>query len=138
MKYLLDTNICIYLIKNHPPQVLENFRQHSLSDVAISSITVYELEYGVAKSQQQRKSAQALAKFLDHITILAVDRNSAKQAARIRAVLEGQGTPIGPYDLLIAGQALAQNLALVTNNIREFNRIQGLTIENWLLAVSSG
>jgi len=132
MKYLLDTNICIYLIKNHPPQVLESFRQHPLSDVAISSITVYELEYGVAKSQQQRKSERALAKFMNSITILDVDRNSAKQAARIRAVLEGKGTPIGPYDLLIAGQALAQNLVLVTNNVREFNRIQGLTVENWV------
>ena len=132
MKYLLDTNICIYLIKNHPPQVLESFQRHSLSDVAISSITVYELEYGVAKSQQQRKSAQALTKFLNTITIIDVDKNSAEQAAKIRAVLERKGTPIGPYDLLIAGQALAQNLILITNNVREFDRIQELTVENWV------
>ena len=132
MRYLLDTNICIYLIKNHPPQVLESFQQHSLADVAISSITVYELEYGVAKSQQQRKSEQALTNFLAPVTIMNVDKNVARQAAGIRADLERKGSPLGPNDLLIAGQALAQDLILVTNNLREFERIQGLTIENWV------
>jgi len=132
MKYLLDTNICIYLIKNHPPQVLENFRTHSLSEVAISTITVFELEYGVAKSQQQRRSEAALTKFLQPLNIVNLDNGSARKAAGIRAMLEKKGTSIGSYDLLIAGIALSHDLILVTNNVREFERVEGLDIENWI------
>ncbi len=132
MKYLLDTNICIYLIKNHPPQVLENFRTHSLVDVAISTITVFELEYGVAKSQQQRRSEAALTKFFQPLNIVSLNGDGARKAAGIRAKLEKKGTPIGSYDLLIAGIALSHGLILVTNNVREFERVEGLAIENWI------
>ncbi len=132
MKYLLDTNICLDLIKNHPPQVLDNFRTHSLSEVAISTITVFELEYGVAKSQQQRRSKAALTKFLQPLNVVNLNSGSARKAAGIRAMLEKKGTPIGSYDLLIAGIALSHDLILVTNNVREFERVEGLDIENWI------
>jgi tRNA(fMet)-specific endonuclease VapC len=131
--YLLDTNICIYLIKNHPPAVLEKFKQHQPQDVAISIITLFELEYGIEKSRQQQRAQKALAQFLLPLHILDMDRAAATEAATIRAQLERKGTPIGPYDILIAGHARSQAMALVTNNTKEFSRIDGLTLENWTL-----
>ena len=132
MHYLLDTNICIYLIKKCPPKVLERFRQHSPQDVAISTITLFELEYGVEKSQYQQRSKDALAKFLLPLNLINLDRPSAIEAAIIRAQLEKKGMPIGPYDLLIAGLARSRDMTLVTNNTREFERIVGLHLENWV------
>lgn len=131
MQYLLDTNICIYLIKNRPSVVLERFQQHSPQEVAISVITLFELEYGVQKSGSRQRSGDALVKFLRPLNLIELDRFAAAEAALIRAQLEKQGKPIGPYDLLIAGVARAQNMTLVTNNIREFERIDNLGIENW-------
>ena len=130
--YLLDTNICIYLIKKRPPEILEQFRQHPPQDVAISTITLFELEYGVQKSQQIQRTQDALARFLLPLTILDIDRPAAADAAAIRASLERKGTPIGPYDLLIAGLARSQNMILVTNNTKEFERIDDLRLENWV------
>jgi tRNA(fMet)-specific endonuclease VapC len=132
MRYLLDTNICIYLIKKRPPEVLERFRQHSPQDVAISAITLFELEYGVEKSQYSQRSKNALAKFLLPLKIINLDRFSAIEAAIIRAQLEKKGMPIGPYDLLIAGLARSQEMTLVTNNIKEFERVVNLRLENWV------
>lgn len=132
MKYLLDTNICIYLIKKHPPEVLNKFRQHSPQEVAISIITLFELQYGVEKSQYRQRSEDALSKFIRPLNIIDQDRSSALESAKIRAQLEIQGLPIGPYDLLIAGLARSQDMTLVTNNTREFERIAGLHIENWV------
>jgi len=132
MHYLLDTNICIYLIKKRPPEVLERFRQHSPQDVAISTITVFELEYGVEKSQYRQRSKDALAKFLLPLNLINLDRSSAIEAAIIRAQLEKEGMPIGPYDLLIAGLARSQDMTLVTNNIKEFERVVSLHLENWV------
>jgi tRNA(fMet)-specific endonuclease VapC len=131
MRYLLDTNICIYLIKKHPPTVLEHFRQHSPQDVAISTITLFELEYGAQKNQQIQRTQDALTRFLLPLTIIDTDRHAATDAATIRADLERKGTPIGPYDLLIAGLARSRGLTLVTNNTKEFARIDGLRMENW-------
>lgn len=130
--YLLDTDICIYLIKKRPPEVLEKFRQHSPQEVAISIITMFELEYGVQKSASKKRSENALAKFMQPLNILYMDHRAAKEAAEIRAQLEKQGMPIGPYDLLIAGLARSQELTLVTNNAQEFERIDGLRLENWV------
>jgi tRNA(fMet)-specific endonuclease VapC len=132
MHYLLDTNICIYLIKNRPPVVLERFREHSPQDVGISTITLFELQYGVEKSQYTQRSEDALAKFLLPLNLMDLDRFAAEEAAVIRAQLEKKGISIGPYDLLIAGLARSRDLTLVTNNTREFERIIGLHIENWL------
>jgi len=134
MRYLLDTNICIYLIKNRPPEVLESFRKHSPEDVAISAITLFELEYGVEKSGAPERSKSALAKFLLSLNLIEFDPFAASDAAAIRAKLEKQGTPIGPFDLLIAAIARSRDMILVTNNIREFSRIEGLQTENWVEA----
>ncbi len=132
MHYLLDTNICIYLIKKRPPEVLDRFRQHPPQDVAISTITLFELEYGGEKSQYRQRSKDALAKFLLPLNLVCLDRSSAIEAAIIRAQLEKKGMPIGPYDLLIAGLARSQDMTLVTNNIKEFERVVGLHLENWV------
>jgi tRNA(fMet)-specific endonuclease VapC len=130
--YLLDTNICMYLIKKRPPEVLEQFRQHPPRNVAISTITLFELEYGAQKSQQIQRTLDALARFLLPLTLLDIDRRAAADAAVIRADLEKKGTPIGPYDLLIAGLARSRDITLVTNNTKEFARIDNLRLENWI------
>ncbi len=132
MHYLLDTNICIYLIKKRPLAVLERFRQYSPKDVAISTITLFELQYGIEKSQYRERSEDALAKFLLPLNLINLDRSSAVEAAIIHAQLEKKGMPIGPYDLLIAGLARSQDMILVTNNIKEFERIDDLHMENWV------
>ena len=103
MRFLLDTNICIYLIKNHPPEVLEKFRHYRPSEVAISTISLFELEYGVEKSSQRQRALLALERFLSPLPVVDLDRAAATEAASIRARLEEKGTPIGPYDTLIAG-----------------------------------
>ena len=130
--YLLDTNICIYLIKKRPPEVLEQFRQHPPQDVAISTITLFELGYGVQKSQHIQRTQDAFDRFLLPLTILDMDQPAAIDAAAIRAGLEKKGTPIGPYDLLIAGLARSRDMTLVTNNTKEFERIDNLRLENWV------
>ncbi len=132
MHYLLDTNICIYLIKKRPHEVLDRFSQHSPQDVAISTVTLFELQYGIEKSQHPQRSKDALAKFLLPLSLINLDRFSAIEAAKIRAQLEKKGIPIGPYDLFIAGLARSRDMTLVTNNIKEFKRVSGLRLENWL------
>jgi len=132
MRYLLDTNICIYLIKKRPSEILERFRQHSPQDVAISTITLFELQYGIEKSQYRQRSEDALAKFLLPLDLINLDRSSAIEAATIRAQLEKEGMPIGPYDLFIAGLARSLGMTLVTSNTKEFERIVGLHVENWV------
>lgn len=132
MHYLLDTNICIYLIKKRPPEAVERFRQHSPQDVAISTVTLFELEYGVEKSQYRQRSEDALTKFLLPLNLIDLDRSSAIEAAKIRVQLEKKGRLIGPYDLLIAGLARSLDMTLVTNNINEFERVSGLSLENWI------
>ena len=132
MRVLLDTNICIYMIKNKPPEVRKHFEQFVPGDIAISSITVAELQYGVEKSAAKEKNALALEAFLLPLEIVAFDMDSALVYGKIRAMLEKQGTPIGGMDMLIAAQAIAQNFALVTHNLKEFNRVPGLKCETWV------
>ena len=132
MHYLLDTNICIYLINKRPLAVLERFSKYSPKDVAISTITLFELQYGIEKSQYRQRSEGALAKFLLPLNLINLDSSSAIEAATIRAQLEKKGMPIGPYDLLIAGLARSRGMALVTNNTKEFERVVGLHLENWV------
>jgi len=131
MRYLFDTNICIYLIKKRPNTVLERFRQESPQDVAISSITLFELRYGIEKSKYKKRSENALEKFLLPLNLIDLDRSAATEAAIIRAQLEKKGMPIGPYDLLIAGIARSRSMTLVTSNTKEFKRVTGLHVENW-------
>lgn len=131
MKYMLDTNICIYIIKKKPIQVFEIFNTLKVGDVCISSITLAELEYGVYKSQFPERNKLALANFLAPITILPFSDRASVIYGQIRADLEKQGQIIGAYDLLIAAHALSEDLIMVTNNTKEFRRIPNLTLKNW-------
>jgi tRNA(fMet)-specific endonuclease VapC len=132
MKYLLDTNICIYAIKQKPEAVLQRFLAQDPADLCISAITYAELLHGVEKSQSPERNRMAVTLFLSPITILPFDGAAAEAYGRVRAALEQKGTPIGPLDTLIAGHALAADLTLVTNNVREFIRVDGLRVENWV------
>lgn len=131
MTYLLDTNICIYALKNRPPDVLDRLREVGRAAVAVSVITVLELRQGAEKSQQPAANNARLDFFLAPIKTLSFDEPAALAGARIRAHLERQGTRIGDYDSLIAAQAVSRDLILVTNNVGEFERVPGLLIENW-------
>lgn len=131
MRYLLDTNICIYLIKQKPPKVLARFQTLALSDIGISSITLAELEYGVYKSQQQEKNRNALMQFLIPLEIVEFDQAAAQIYGVIRSDLEKKGLVIGAMDMLIAAHALSLGVTLVSNNLREFSRIPNLSFENW-------
>ena len=130
--FLLDTNICIYIIKKKPIQVLETFASFEYGSRRISSITVAELEYGVAKSIIPEKNRMALNKFLTPFEIIDFNSSHAVIYGEIRAYLERKGQIIGPHDLQIGAQALGNQLTLVTNNEREFNRIPGLAVANWV------
>lgn len=132
MRFLLDTNTCIYIIKNKPPQVFQKFQTLNISDIGISSITIAELEYGVYKSQHREKNKLALTQFLIPLEIVPFDDKSTLLYGQIRAELERKGTVIGAMDMLIASQAMSLGLTLVTNNIKEFSRIAGLVLENWV------
>ena len=131
MQYLLDTNICIYLIKKKPVQVYLRLQQVGLGAVGISSITLSELDYGIEKSQQPNRNRMALAQFVAPLEIAVYDEQAARQYGQIRSHLERQGLPIGPLDMLIAAHARALGCALVTNNVREFERVPNLRVENW-------
>lgn len=131
MKYMLDTNICIYTIKHKPESVIRNFLLHDPEEMCISSITYAELMHGVEKSAAAGKNRIALSLFLSPLTILDFSASAAEEYGKIRAELESLGMPIGPMDLLIAGHAKSERLVLVTNNTKEFLRVKGLTVENW-------
>jgi tRNA(fMet)-specific endonuclease VapC len=132
MKYLLDTNICIYLIKRKPIEVFYRFKSHHIHEVSISVVTYFELQYGIEKSKIRVKSENGLQNFIKNLNIIVLDGEASARAASVRAHLEMKGTPIGAYDLLIAGTALAWNMVLVTNNTNEFERVPGLVLENWI------
>ncbi|WP_192821745.1 type II toxin-antitoxin system VapC family toxin [Rufibacter sp. LB8] len=131
MEYLLDTNICIYIIKKKPVMVLGRFRGLELGSVGISTITLAELEYGIRKSANPLKNKEALNQFLVPLDIIDFDYNATIEYGKVRADLEKLGTPIGPLDTLIAAHALSLKVTLVTNNEKEFSWVQGLKIENW-------
>lgn len=131
MKVLLDTNICIYLIKRQPVQVLQHFDRYTVGEIGVSSITVAELQFGVAKSRSIRQNQAALTRFLAPLVIVDFDAAAATAYGELRAFLEGEGTPIGAMDTLIAAHALSLGIPLVTNNVRAFSRVPELPIENW-------
>lgn len=133
MRYMLDTNICIYVIKNKPETVIKRFLERDSDELCISSVTYAELMYGVEKSQRVDKNRLAMMLFLSPITILDFNARAAEEAGKIRAELEKKGTPIGPLDVLIAGHAKAEELTLVTNNTREFVRVENLELEDWTI-----
>ena len=131
MKLMLDTNICIFIIKQQPEHVLKRFLEYQAGDIGISSITLSELRYGVAKSQHIDKNTKALDEFIVPLEVLPYDEEAALTYGAIRSHLEKAGTPIGSMDMLIAAHALSLGATLVTNNTREFMRIPELTIIDW-------
>ena len=132
MNYLLDTNICIYIINQKPADVLQKFQTIPVGSIAIATVTVAELQCGAEKSQRVSQNKQALEQFLLPLIILPFDHPTAIVYGRIRTNLEKTGTPIGSLDMLIAAQALSHNLTIVTNNEAEFNRVPELRVENWV------
>ena len=131
--YLLDTNICIYFMKNTYPALTQKLLSMDPADLMISSVTVFELEYGAAKSNWGERTRQKLAMFLAPFGILPFTADDAICAGDIRAQLEKQGLRIGPYDVLLAGQALSGKLTFVTHNTGEFNRVPNLRLEDWVI-----
>lgn len=131
MIYLLDTNICIYTIKKKPVSAIKAIRSKRPEEIAVSTITIAELEYGAAKSSNPDRNKAALLEFLIPFAILSFDHLAAFHYGRARMSLEAAGIPIGPMDLLLAAQAMSRNLILVTNNEKEFQKIDALRIESW-------
>jgi tRNA(fMet)-specific endonuclease VapC len=130
MTHLLDTDTCIGVLRQRPGMV-QRLSQIAPTDCAVSMVTVYELFCGLARALDPANERQKVERFVSAIIEMPLDRAGAEAAANIRAELERQGTPIGPYDLLIAGQAVASGLTLVTNNVGEFKRVSGLKLESW-------
>ena len=131
MSYMLDTNICIYAMKNKPEKVLQRLKEEINDGVCISSITLAELEYGMKHSSNPAKNEQALLRFLLPFDVLPFGAAAASEYGEIRAYLQKAGTPIGAMDMLIAAHAKSEDIVLVTNNTREFDRVVGLELENW-------
>ncbi len=136
--YLLDTNICIYIINRHPLSVIEKVKTLESKDIKLSSISVSELEYGVSKSKYREKNREALIHFISGFDIIPFDENDAEVYGFIRADLEQKGEKIGPYDMKIAAQAISRDLLLVTNNTGEFQRVKNLRLENWIQPSNNG
>jgi tRNA(fMet)-specific endonuclease VapC len=137
VNYLLDTNAVISLLKNQPLSVRNRLRRIALraGSIAVSTVVLYELWYGVARSQRRRENAERLRVFLSgNIDVVSFDEEDAAAAGDLRAALEAAGTPIGPYDLLIAAQALRTGATLVTANVSEFARVRGLAWQDWTRA----
>ena len=132
IRFLFDTDICVHLLRGRAPQLYRRLRRHKVDEVAISSITLAELQYGVAKSARPGRHEALLAQFLAPLAIAPFDAGAAEAYGKVRTALERQGVPIGPLDTLIAAHALALHCTLVTCNEREFRRVEGLAVENWL------
>ena len=135
MKYMLDTNICIFVIKKKPLQVIKNILMQDANELCISSITYGELMFGAEKSQRVEQNKLAITLFLSAIQILPFDSSAAEEYGKIRSSLEKAGTPIGSMDMLIASHAKSEDLTLVTNNTREFLRVKNLKVEDWTYAI---
>jgi tRNA(fMet)-specific endonuclease VapC len=132
VEFVLDTNICIYIIRQKPVEVFEKFKTLNIGSVGLSVITLSELNYGVEKSAFPGKNFDALRRFVTPLEILDFDQNAAFEYGKIRTYLEKQGAIIGSMDLLIAAHTKSINACLVTNNMKEFSRIPELKIENWV------
>jgi len=133
VKWLLDTNVCIAVIRRRPESALRRLRGKQVGQVGLSTITLAELEFGAAKSQQPAKARAALREFLLPLEVVTFDEAAAEAYGTVRAAMEKKGRPIGPLDTLIAAHALALGTVLVTSNTREFRRVPGLSVEDWSL-----
>ena len=131
MKYMLDTNICIYVIKHKPLSVLQQFKEHQKYGLCISSITLAEMAHGVEKSTNKEKNTASLHELVKMVKVIPFDDFAAYEYGRICAHLQRAGTPIGTMDMLIAAHAKVNSFTVVTNNVREFSRVPGLEVENW-------
>ena len=131
MELMLDTNVCLYLIKEHPPSVVERFATHAVGDIGISVMTLAELEYGVSKSGRPARNREALDQFISPLEVAPFDRQATAAYGKLRTTLEKKGRTIGSMDLLIAAHALSLDVRLITRNIREFGRGPGLRVEDW-------
>jgi tRNA(fMet)-specific endonuclease VapC len=131
MKFMLDTNICIYLIKQKPAKVLKRLKSHSVGDIGISTISLAELRYGVSKSQHVERNQQALNEFILPLEVADFNEKAAEEYGIIRTELEKKGKPIGSMDMLIGAHALSLGATLVTNNVREFKEVKNLRIVDW-------
>ncbi len=131
MRYLLDTNICIYITRRKPQAVLARLERLRAGDVGMSVVTYLELVYGACKSQRVEANLSVIERLRCLIPALPLEESAGTHFGRVRAALEREGKPIGAYDLLIAAHALSLGLTLVTNNPREFARVEGLPVENW-------
>lgn len=131
-KIMLDTNICIYIINNKPQYIKDRFLQYRIGDIAISSISVAQLYFGVEKSQYKEANTNALNTFLTHLKVIDFTHKEALVYAKIRADLECRKSLIGAMDMLISAVALANDLTLITNNTKEFQRVKNLKMENWV------
>ena len=131
LKYLLDTNIVIYVLKRRPVEALKIFNTNA-TRMAISSITLSELFYGAEKSSNADKNLEAIEEFISHLDVLPYDAKASQHYGQIKAALEKKGEIIGENDIHIAAHAISQGLILVTNNLREFKRVANLTLENWV------
>ena len=129
--YLLDTNICIYAMKNKFPALTKRLFEIHPNEICVSSVTVGELEYGAAKSVRVQQTRTSMMLFLSAFTVLPFTAEDARRFGELRAYLESRGTPIGPYDTMIAAQGLARELTVVTHNTGEFSRVPDLTLEDW-------
>jgi len=132
MRWMLDTNTCIYIMKRRPPQVQGRLRRVAIGEVGISAIVLAELRFGIQKSRRREENAAALADFLHYCLMFDWPQDASGAYAEIRDALEAQGTPIGSNDLLIAAHALHLGCTLVTNNVEEFTRVDGLLVDNWI------
>ena len=131
MELMLDTNVCLYLIKEHPPSVVDRFATHAVGDIGISVMTLAELEYGVSKSGRPARNREALDQFISPLEVAPFDRQATAAYGKLRTTLEKNGRTIGSMDLLIAAHALSLDGRLITRNISEFGRVPGLRIEDW-------
>ena len=132
MRYMLDTNTCIFIMNHRPSRVRERFASVDVSLIAISSITLFEMEWGFRKETKAKENLERLAQFTSLIDVSAFDALAARKSGELHQYLREHGTPIGDMDLLIAGHALALETTIVTNNVREFSRVPGLVMEDWL------
>lgn len=131
-KYLFDTNICIYLLNKKYEKIIDRIEQEGIENIAISSITIAELEFGIEKSLQKERNRVALMGFLLPFKIISFNQNDAHEYGIIRNDLQKKGKIIGNMDLLIGSQAISRDITLVTNNVKEFERIEHIRIENWI------
>ncbi len=130
LQYMLDTNICIYVMKNYPPKLRERFNRLA-EQLCMSSITLGELCYGAEKSARRLENLQAVEHFCARLEVLSFPAKAAAHYGQMRAELERRGKPVGPHDMLIGAHARAEGLIVVTNNAREFRRMPGIRVENW-------